>query len=177
MRLGFLTVDRGSIRGRPAYAVPFHWLADQLCDAVSAEMTAAKLPATAERRDAAVATYSMDQPLAPLMGPEHPAGDEIAEHGCGDERNRDQENGNAVATFQFTNRLWSYGACQGWRSAIWGAAHPRKRRADFGVKSPSRRPNGTKCLNGWSRLNRPHRVKSPCGLGCAKPRRHSPSRD
>jgi hypothetical protein len=107
LRLGFLTVDRGSIRGRPAYAVPFHWLADQLCDAVSAEMTAAKLPATAERRDAAVATYSMDQPLAPLMGPEHPAGDEIAEHGCGDERNRDQENGNAVATFQFTNRLQS----------------------------------------------------------------------
>jgi hypothetical protein len=37
LRLGFLTVDRGSIRGRPAYAVPLHWLADQLCDAVSAE--------------------------------------------------------------------------------------------------------------------------------------------
>jgi hypothetical protein len=60
---------------------------------------------------------------------------------------------------------------------ILGAAYPWKGRADFGVKSPSRRPNGTKCLNGWSRLNRPHRVKSPCGLGCAKPRRHSPSRD
>jgi hypothetical protein len=60
---------------------------------------------------------------------------------------------------------------------ILGAAYPWKGRADFGVKSPSRRPNGTKCLNGWSRLNRPHRVKSPCGLGCAKPRRHTPSRD
>jgi hypothetical protein len=41
------------------------------------------------------------------MAPEHPASDEIAEHGGGDERNRDQENGNAVATFQFTNRLQS----------------------------------------------------------------------
>jgi hypothetical protein len=35
----------------------------------------------------------------PLMGPEHPAGDEIAEHSGGDERNRNQENGNTVATF------------------------------------------------------------------------------
>jgi hypothetical protein len=35
------------------------------------------------------------------MGPEHPAGDEIAGHSYGDERNR--ENGNAVAKFQFTN--------------------------------------------------------------------------
>jgi hypothetical protein len=43
----------------------------------------------------------------PSMAPEHPASDEIAEHGGGDERNRDQENGNAVATFQFTNRLQS----------------------------------------------------------------------
>jgi hypothetical protein len=49
----------------------------------------------------------MEQPLAPLMGPEHPASDEIAKHGCSDERNRDQENGNAVASFQFTNRLQS----------------------------------------------------------------------
>jgi hypothetical protein len=52
------------------------------------------------------------------MAPEHPAGDEIAKHGCGDERNRDQKNGGAVATFQFTNRLQSYGACQDWRHAI-----------------------------------------------------------
>jgi hypothetical protein len=35
------------------------------------------------------------------MGPEHPAGDEIAGHGYGDERNRDRENGNAVATFKY----------------------------------------------------------------------------
>jgi hypothetical protein len=52
------------------------------------------------------------------MAPEHPAGDEIAKRGCGDERNRDQENGDAVATFQFTNRLRSYGACQDWGEAI-----------------------------------------------------------
>jgi hypothetical protein len=31
---------------------------------------------------------------------------------------------------------------------ILGAAYPWKWRADFGVKSPSRRPNGTKYLNG-----------------------------
>jgi hypothetical protein len=30
---------------------------------------------------------------------------------------------------------------------ILDAAHPCKGRADFGVKSPSRRPSGTKCLN------------------------------
>jgi hypothetical protein len=54
------------------------------------KMTAAKLPATTERRNAAVATYSMERPLAPLMGPEHPAGDE---------RNRTQENGNTVTMF------------------------------------------------------------------------------
>jgi hypothetical protein len=63
------------------------------------KMTAAKLPATTERRNAAVATYSMEQPLAALMGPEHPAGDEIAEHRGGGERNRTQENGNTVTMF------------------------------------------------------------------------------
>jgi hypothetical protein len=31
---------------------------------------------------------------------------------------------------------------------ILGAAYPWKWRADFGVKSPSRRPNGTKYLSG-----------------------------
>jgi hypothetical protein len=31
---------------------------------------------------------------------------------------------------------------------ILGAAYLWKGRADFGVKSPNRRPNGTKCLNG-----------------------------
>jgi hypothetical protein len=31
---------------------------------------------------------------------------------------------------------------------ILGAAYHWKGRADFGVKLPSRRPNGTKCLNG-----------------------------
>jgi hypothetical protein len=41
----------------------------------------------------------MEKPLAPLMGPEHPAGDEIAEHSGGDERNRTQENGNTVTMF------------------------------------------------------------------------------
>ena len=30
---------------------------------------------------------------------------------------------------------------------ILGAAYPWKGRADFGVKSPNRRPSGTKCLN------------------------------
>jgi hypothetical protein len=41
----------------------------------------------------------MEKPLAPLMGPEHPAGDEIAEHSGGDECNRTQENGNTVTMF------------------------------------------------------------------------------
>jgi hypothetical protein len=34
-----------------------------------------------------------------LMAPEHPAGDEIAEDSGGDERNRNQKNGNTVSTF------------------------------------------------------------------------------
>lgn len=34
-----------------------------------------------------------------LMCPEHPAGDEVAEHRGGDERDSTQENGNKVATF------------------------------------------------------------------------------
>ena len=34
-----------------------------------------------------------------LMRPKHPAGDEIAKHGGGDERNRTHDNGNTVTTF------------------------------------------------------------------------------
>jgi hypothetical protein len=33
------------------------------------------------------------------MGPEHPAGDEVAKHSGGDERNRTHDNGNTVAAF------------------------------------------------------------------------------
>jgi hypothetical protein len=50
----------------------------------------------------------------------------------------------------------------------WGAVHPRKRRADFGVKSPSRTPCGTKCLK---RLRSTRWNALLTGIGATRQRR------
>jgi hypothetical protein len=127
-----------------------------VCDAISAENDGSEASFN-DGTDAAVATYSMDQPLATLMGPEHPAGNEIAEHGCGDERNRDQDNGNAVATFQFTNRSQSCGACQDWRvplgrrssteeeGGLWRQIANSEAQQDEAPEKPGADPAGTLC--------------------------------
>jgi hypothetical protein len=53
-------------------------------------------------------------------------------------------------------------------SLILAAAYPWKGRADFGVRSPSRRPNETKCLNCRVEAPRSRSVRQSRDLGGAK---------
>jgi hypothetical protein len=144
LRLGFLTVDRGSIRGRPACAVPFHWLADQLC-AVSAENDGGE----ASRNDGKKRRGCCDVFHGPA--PRAVNGSRTSSRRRNSRarlrrraqsRSRERQHGRHVSIYKpltVIRCLPRLARCH------WGAAHPRKRRAGFGVKSPTR--NGTKCLN------------------------------
>jgi hypothetical protein len=70
-----------------------------LCDAVSAENDGSEASCNDRKKKCGCCDVFHGAALALLMGPKHPAGDEIAEHSGGDERNRTQENGNTVTMF------------------------------------------------------------------------------